>query len=49
MFSHCSIDVKLFYLTVIALRCTVPTCGRNTRKRILVKFEKRLIMRIDVF
>ena len=32
IFSHCSIDVKLFYLTVIALPCTVPICGHNTRK-----------------
>ena len=39
MFSHCSIDVKLFYLTVIALLCTAPICGQNTRKRLLVKLK----------
>ena len=25
---------NLFYLTVIALPCTVPICGQNTRKRL---------------
>ena len=30
---------KLFYLTVIALPCTVLICGQNTRKRLSVKFE----------
>ena len=30
---------KLFYLTVIALPCTVSICGQNIRKRLLVKFE----------
>ena len=39
MFSHCSIDVKKFYLTVIALPCTARICGQITGKRLLVKFE----------
>ena len=39
MFRHCSIYVKIVYLTVIALLCTVPICGQNTKKRLLVKFE----------
>ena len=30
---------KLFYLTVIALLCTVPICGQNARKCLLVKCE----------
>ena len=42
-------DVKLFYLTVIALPCTVPICGRNTRKRLLVKSEYLLITRTYVY
>ena len=28
-----------FYLTVIALPCTVRICEQNTRKRILLKVE----------
>ena len=41
--------IKLFYLTVIALLCTVPICGQNTRKRLLVKFESHLITHRRIF
>ena len=39
MFSHFIIEVIVFYLTVISLLCTGHSCGRNTRKRDLVKLE----------
>ena len=45
MFSNCSIDVKI----VIALLCTVPIFGRNTRKRLLVKFEYHSTTYTDVY
>ena len=48
-FSHCSINVNIVYLTVIALLCTVPICGRNVIKLILVKPDLHLKTHRDVY
>ena len=48
MLCHFSIDVKIVYLTVIALVCTVPICGRNTRTCTLVKFDYQLITHAEL-
>ena len=37
MFNHCSIDVKITYLIVIALHYIVLICGRNIGNRLIAK------------
>ena len=43
MFNHCSIDVEKIK-TVIALLCTVPICGQNTRTHVVVNLEENIFV-----